>query len=222
MNKAFLAALVVTVALLGCNDEEKFEASNQTDTSGPVARSGAPWEVWSVTNAWSDKDTPAAKKAGIAWAENSGLTWEEKFDAWVGGMETMPAASGWGTTISIKTPFGDKKLPAPTLECAEVAIFLRVTFASWYHLPFYLRGWDAETKQSVFAGHFGFVDAAGNGLPKFQRFKEKGLLNPEAGMYYRRKVLARGGVMDEMEMIKDYLGRDPKLDAYLEHLGLKG
>jgi len=173
MNKAFLAALVVTVALLGCNGEEKFEASNQTDTSGPVVRSGAAWEVWPADNAWSDKDTPAAKKAGVAWGEDSGLTWEEKYDAWVATMETMPSDSGWGTTVSLKTPFGDKKLPAPTLECAEVAMFLRVTFASWYHLPFYLRGWDAETKQAVFAGHFGFVDAAGNGMGKFPRFKEK-------------------------------------------------
>jgi Zn-dependent oligopeptidase len=54
----------------------------------------------------------------------------------------------------------------------------------------------------------------------FQRFQEKGILNPEAGMYYRSKILARGGSMDEMEMLKDYLGREPKTDAFLKHLGL--
>ncbi|MBL9026382.1 MAG: hypothetical protein JNL21_29570 [Myxococcales bacterium] len=173
IKRAFVALLLTALGLLGCSEDQKFEASNQTDTSGPVAKSGAAWEVWSVDNAWSDTDTAAAKKAGLAWGENSGLTWEEKFDRWVGGLETMPSESGWGQTISITTPFGDKKLPAPTLECAEVAIFLRVAFASWYHLPFYLRGWDSETKQAVFAGHFGFVNAAGNGVGKFPRFKEK-------------------------------------------------
>jgi hypothetical protein len=40
-------------------------------------------------------------------------------------------------------------------------------------------------------------------------------------MYYRKKILARGGTMDAMDMVKDYLGREPKMDAYLEHLGLK-
>jgi len=56
----------------------------------------------------------------------------------------------------------------------------------------------------------------------FQRFEELGLLNPEAGAYYRTKVLGRGGTMDETEMLKDYLGRDPKMDAFLKHLGLGG
>lgn len=54
----------------------------------------------------------------------------------------------------------------------------------------------------------------------FQRFEEKGLLNPEAGAYYRSKILARGGSMDEMDMLKDYLGREPRMDAFLKHLGL--
>ncbi|MEQ1822901.1 MAG: M3 family metallopeptidase [Fimbriimonadaceae bacterium] len=55
----------------------------------------------------------------------------------------------------------------------------------------------------------------------FTRFTQKGVLSPEAGMYYRKKILARGGSMDEMEMLRDYLGRAPSLDAFLAHLGLK-
>jgi thimet oligopeptidase len=54
----------------------------------------------------------------------------------------------------------------------------------------------------------------------FQRFNELGILNPEAGQYYRKKILARGGTMDENEMLRDYLGREPNMDAYLRHLGL--
>jgi thimet oligopeptidase len=54
----------------------------------------------------------------------------------------------------------------------------------------------------------------------FSRFLDKGVLNTEAGMYYRTKVLQRGGSLDEMDMLKDYLGREPKMDAFLRHLGL--
>jgi thimet oligopeptidase len=54
----------------------------------------------------------------------------------------------------------------------------------------------------------------------FSRFHEKGVLSEEAGKYYRTKILGRGGSMDEMEMLKDYLGREPKMDAFLKHLGL--
>jgi len=54
----------------------------------------------------------------------------------------------------------------------------------------------------------------------FQRFDELGLLSPETGAYYREKVLARGGTMDEMAMLRDYLGREPSMDAFYKLLGL--
>ncbi|MBC8064665.1 MAG: Zn-dependent oligopeptidase [Chlorobia bacterium] len=54
----------------------------------------------------------------------------------------------------------------------------------------------------------------------FQKFEELGILSPKAGAYYREKVLARGGTMDEFAMLRDYLGREPNLAAFLRHLGL--
>jgi thimet oligopeptidase len=54
----------------------------------------------------------------------------------------------------------------------------------------------------------------------FTKFDQKGPLNPEVGMEYRKKVLARGGSIDETEMLRDFLGRDPNMDAYLKSLGL--
>ncbi len=48
------------------------------------------------------------------------------------------------------------------------------------------------------------------------------MLNPEAGKYYRQKVISQGGTKDAMDLLKDYLGREPKLDAFVEALGLKG
>ncbi len=55
----------------------------------------------------------------------------------------------------------------------------------------------------------------------FQRFKELGMLDPEAGQYYRRNILAKGGTMDGLDLVKGYLGREPEMDAYLAHLGLR-
>lgn len=70
--------------------------------------------------------------------------------------------------------------------------------------------------------YYGYLWSLVYAQDMFQRFEEQGLLNPEAGAYYRKKVLARGGSMDEMDMLRDYLGREPKMDAFLKHLGLKG
>ena len=71
------------------------------------------------------------------------------------------------------------------------------------------------------AGYYGYQWSLVYASDMFQRFKELGMLNPEAGKYYRGKILARGGSVDGLDMVKDYLGREPKMDAYLEHLGLK-
>ncbi|UCD76543.1 MAG: FKBP-type peptidyl-prolyl cis-trans isomerase, partial [Phycisphaerales bacterium] len=42
------------------------------------------------------------------------------------------------------------------------------------------------------------------------------------GAKFRKAILARGGAIDGMDMLKDFLGREPQMDAYLLHLGLDG
>ncbi len=69
------------------------------------------------------------------------------------------------------------------------------------------------------AGYYGYVWSKVYAQDMFGRFEKMGLLNPEAGAYYRRKILARGGTMDGMDMVRDYLGREPNMDAFLRDLG---
>jgi len=47
------------------------------------------------------------------------------------------------------------------------------------------------------------------------------MLNPEAGRYYRNRILAPGGTRDAKDLLLDYLGREPDSTAFLEHLGLE-
>ncbi len=54
----------------------------------------------------------------------------------------------------------------------------------------------------------------------YQRFEQLGVLSPKAGAYYREKILSKGGTEDAFDMLHDYLGRAPKLDAFLRHLGI--
>ena len=78
------------------------------------------------------------------------------------------AGLNYGETFEFVTPFG-KALPSPTLECAEVAIFLRVTFASWYGLPFFMTTTDHQGVR-VYFGHFGARTATGRytNMPSFK------------------------------------------------------
>ncbi len=115
--------------------------------------------AWQVKNQWEDRDTPEARKAGLAWDAGSGLSWDEKYAKWVGSLEIIPSAgSGWYTdTIQVSTPWG-KTLPSPKLDCADATIMLRASFAAWYNLPFYMV---AGGNPVVYFGHFGIRTASG-------------------------------------------------------------
>ncbi len=125
----------------------------------PTSVDDSPTQVWAVRHAWADRTSSDAKAAGIAWPANSGLDWNEKFAAWVEGMGRIAGHDTYYETFELTTPWG-RRLPAPSLECAETAIFLRVTFASWYGLPFFMEARDGAGKPLYF-GHFGVRTDAG-------------------------------------------------------------
>ncbi|MBL4657779.1 MAG: Zn-dependent oligopeptidase, partial [Flavobacteriales bacterium] len=52
-------------------------------------------------------------------------------------------------------------------------------------------------------------------------FEEQGPLNPEVGMKYRQIILEPSDSRDALEMVKEFLGRDPNNEALLKDLGLE-
>lgn len=45
-------------------------------------------------------------------------------------------------------------------------------------------------------------------------------MNPTEGRRYRYTVLEKGGSQDEMKTLENFLGREPKPDAFYKELGL--
>ncbi|MBT8495036.1 MAG: hypothetical protein KJO07_18445, partial [Deltaproteobacteria bacterium] len=124
----------------------------------PTSVDSANTSVWEVRNQWHDTSTVEASQAGLAWSANSGLNWDEKYRAWVDSLERIDCDDCFGDTFALTTPYG-KTLPAPSLECAEMAMFMRVAFASWYGLPYFIEG--RMDGQRVFFGHFGIRTFSG-------------------------------------------------------------
>jgi thimet oligopeptidase len=71
------------------------------------------------------------------------------------------------------------------------------------------------------AGYYGYQWSLVYACDMFERFKELGMLDPSAGQHYRNTILSRGGTKDGLDLVRDYLGREPDMSAYLEHLGLE-
>ena len=47
------------------------------------------------------------------------------------------------------------------------------------------------------------------------------MLSPKAGREYRKPILSRGGTVDEMQMVREFLGREPRMEPFLKKLGLE-
>jgi hypothetical protein len=148
------------------DQEEDYGIEAPFETDGPLGKADSvhvkgpkvntdtrATQVWSATEKWEDTDTPRAREAGIAWDADSDLNWDDKYALWVEAMERQPSNGSYFETFTLITPW-NKTLPAPKLECAEMAMFLRATFAAWYNLPFFMTSLDSKGTR-VFFGHFG-------------------------------------------------------------------
>lgn len=67
------------------------------------------------------------------------------------------------------------------------------------------------------AGYYGYMWAEALGLDMLSAFND-GLMDPKTGAKFRRAVLARGGERPASEMVRDFLGRETRPDAFFEKL----
>jgi hypothetical protein len=183
--------------------------------------SGGATEVWATPNRWDDRDTEAAQEPGLAWGPDSGLDWNEKYALWIESLESTPA-TGFGDTFELSTPWGFT-LPAPVLECAEVAVFLRVTFASWHGLPFYLSAWSEGS--NLHFGHFGIVrdSAPESRFPSFRnRYADYSQLSDEEALsnWPADEELARRALTSQKDDANISLGEDMYSGAYFDRIFL--
>ncbi len=231
---AILAGCAGSSTSTGTDTDESYGVTAELDTTGPASKSdnaGRPgpsvaWDtdggqVWSVVNQWTDV-TP---EAGLAWDANSGLNWNEKYQAWVSSLEVEELPDGYvKETFHLTTPHG-RSLTAPVLECAEVAIFMRAAFAAWYQLPFYLEAYDRG--QPIYLGHFGFRNADGSlfsRTPNFARAYADHTTSWQSGRTWpsdaklKRRGLYGGG--DEIGFLPAVNGEPARAGAYFDEIFL--
>ncbi len=173
-------------------------------------------QVWEVRNRWEDTQTAAAREAGIAWPADSGLTWDEKYALWV---ESLDLVDGYyNETFEITTPWG-KSIQAAKLDCADVALTMRASFAAWYNLPFFVVAYDAGT--AVYFGHFGIRTASGiwNDMPRFSQFADYSDMGSDAlDDWPRDNTLRNRGVQSGDD--QDFISEGARTGTWLDELHL--
>jgi thimet oligopeptidase len=70
------------------------------------------------------------------------------------------------------------------------------------------------------AGYYGYMWSKVYAEDLFSVFEKEGILNEKTGNRYRDEIISKGSTMDDMEMIKKFLNREPNQDAFLKSMGL--
>ena len=69
------------------------------------------------------------------------------------------------------------------------------------------------------AGYYSYAWAQSIACDMYTRFEKEGLLNQKTGGDYRKWILEKGSSMEELELVKRFLGRKPNNKAFLKEIG---
>jgi len=81
--------------------------------------------------------------------------------------------------------------------------------AAWGHI---FSGYDAS--------YYGYMWSEVYSCDMFELFKKSDIMSKELGAQYRKIILEKGGTQDAMDLLKEFLGREPEKLPFLEQKGL--
>jgi thimet oligopeptidase len=70
------------------------------------------------------------------------------------------------------------------------------------------------------AGYYSYLWAKVFSEDMFSVFIQNGVMDKSTGLRLRKTVLEKGSSVDELDMVKEFLGREPSQDAFLKSIGL--
>jgi len=71
------------------------------------------------------------------------------------------------------------------------------------------------------AGYYSYKWAEVLSADAFSKFEQQGIFNRETGLSFLQNILEMGGSKEPMELFKNFMGREPQVDALLRHSGIQ-
>ena len=70
------------------------------------------------------------------------------------------------------------------------------------------------------AAYYGYMWSKVFAQDMFSVFEENGIMDAETGRRYRDVILGKGGTKDPLDLVREFLGREPNSEAFTRSLGL--
>lgn len=70
------------------------------------------------------------------------------------------------------------------------------------------------------AAYYGYMWSKVFAQDMFSVFEEKGIMDAQTGLRYRDVILGKGGTEDPLDLVREFLGREPNSEAFTRSLGL--
>ena len=122
------------------------------------------------------------------------------------GMQDLTLYDTWGKGQNETLLEMSRRIHTEVLAWNETPGTARI--ASFGHLDGYAASYYGYAWSEVFAQDM------------FSVFEREGILNPEVGMRFRNEVLAPGGSIEALDLVRGFLGREPNNEAFIRSLGL--
>ncbi|MEW6071699.1 MAG: M3 family metallopeptidase [Planctomycetota bacterium] len=108
-----------------------------------------------------------------------------------------------------------------TIDVTQVGLDLQAEVEQYEAVPgtWFQSGFTHLT--NYVASYYGYQWSLVYACACFEKYKELGMMNPAAGQRFAAAILSRAGTADGMDMLRDFLGGEPTMGAYLEYLGLE-
>ena len=71
------------------------------------------------------------------------------------------------------------------------------------------------------ANYYGYLWSKVFAQDIFSVFQKNGIMDVPTGIRYRKEILEKGATIEEMDMLRNFLGREPNNTAFLESLNIK-